>query len=413
MLCKLILRNVHRSARDYGIYLVTLILSVGMFYGFLSLSSSHYQAALPRSIHLELLERGMQVAIPVLGLLLLFLLSYVNAHLLRAKQKSFAVQTILGMERRTVALLFFGETLLLGSLAILAGIALGAFLSQLASFVVFRAFGESYRLQPGLFPDTLAQTLLFFGGIFLVVGLRNLVLVRRLPVLSMLQADRKTESFPLRTQMRGWIPAVLLVSTAAGGLILSLLSRLSFPLPWLLALLLVLGAALWNLVTGIWFLRACRSGGGERPLFLLSLGALLAGGGLLALYPLMKSLVRQGALQAYLTMPPLLALLLVVFALVGLFSTLSWSLSRSLRPPKPRYYRNLFLLGQLKSLSGQRGQNHGRDYRGAHRRPGLLYPPPPAGGPDSRVPAGPVGLRGPSGHHIHRPGGRPAHRPAG
>lgn len=352
MLCKLILRNVHRSARDYGIYLVTLILSVGMFYGFLSLSSSHYQAALPRSIHLELLERGMQVAIPVLGLLLLFLLSYVNAHLLRAKQKSFAVQTILGMERRTVALLFFGETLLLGSLAILAGIALGAFLSQLASFAVFRAFGESYRLQPGLFPDTLAQTLLFFGGIFLVVGLRNLVLVRRLPVLSMLQADRKTESFPLRTQMRGWIPAVLLVSTAAGGLVLSLLTRLSFPLPWLLALLLVLGAALWNLVTGIWFLRACRSGGGERPLFLLSLGALLTGGGLLALYPLMKSLVRQGALQAYLTMPPLLALLLVVFALVGLFSTLSWSLSRSLRPPKPRYYRNLFLLGQLKSRLG-------------------------------------------------------------
>ena len=41
MLCKLILRNVHRSARDYGIYLVTLILSVGMFYGFLSLYSSH------------------------------------------------------------------------------------------------------------------------------------------------------------------------------------------------------------------------------------------------------------------------------------------------------------------------------------------------------------------------------------
>ena len=34
-------------------------------------------------------------------------------------------------------------------------------------------------------------------------------------------------------------------------------------------------------------------------------------------------------------MPPLLALLLVVFALVGLFSTLSWRLSRSLRPPKP------------------------------------------------------------------------------
>ena len=83
-----------------------------------------------------------------------------------------------------------------------------------------------------------------------MVGLRNLVLVRRLPVLSMLQADRKTESFPLRTQMRGWIPAVLLVSTAAGGLILSLLSRLSFPLPWLLALL-CWAAALVSLPMGL------------------------------------------------------------------------------------------------------------------------------------------------------------------
>ena len=55
----------------------------------------------------------------------------------------------------------------------------------------------------------------------------------------------------------------------------------------------------------------------------------------------------------------MLALLLVVFALVGLFSTLSWSLSRSLRPPKPRYYRNLFLLGQLKSRLGSGAKTMG------------------------------------------------------
>ena len=41
------------------------------------------------------------------------------------------------------------------------------------------------------------------------------------------------------------------------------------------------------------------------------------------------------------------------------FSTLSWSLSRSLRPPKPRYYRNLFLLGQLKSRLGSGAKTMG------------------------------------------------------
>lgn len=271
----------------------------------------------------------------MLGLLLLFLLSYVNAHLLRAKQKSFAAADHSGHGAADCGPPVFGETLLLGSLAILAGIALGAFLSQLASFVVFRAFGESYRLQPGLFPDTLAQTLLFFGGIFLVVGLRNLVLVRRLPVLSMLQADRKTESFPLRTQMRGWIPAVLLVSTAAGGLILSLLSRLSFPLPWLLALLLVLAppCGTWLREFGFFGPAAAeaesaavsalpgRAAGRGRPT------------GSVPTDEIFGTPRRTPSLSH--PMPPLLALLLVVFALVGLFSTLSWSLSRPCAHPSP------------------------------------------------------------------------------
>ena len=37
MYAKLALRNVRRTARDYLIYVVTLVLSVGMFYGFFSL----------------------------------------------------------------------------------------------------------------------------------------------------------------------------------------------------------------------------------------------------------------------------------------------------------------------------------------------------------------------------------------
>ena len=47
MYAKLALRNVRRTARDYLIYVVTLVLSVGMFYGFFSLVSPYYNATLP------------------------------------------------------------------------------------------------------------------------------------------------------------------------------------------------------------------------------------------------------------------------------------------------------------------------------------------------------------------------------
>ena len=58
MYAKLALRNVRRTARDYLIYVVTLVLSVGMFYGFFSLVSPYYNATLPVPIHLNDADRS-------------------------------------------------------------------------------------------------------------------------------------------------------------------------------------------------------------------------------------------------------------------------------------------------------------------------------------------------------------------
>lgn len=56
MYAKLALRNVKRSAKDYLIYVITLILSVGLFYGFMSIASPYYNESLPVKINLEILN---------------------------------------------------------------------------------------------------------------------------------------------------------------------------------------------------------------------------------------------------------------------------------------------------------------------------------------------------------------------
>ena len=111
MYAKLALRNVKRSAKDYLIYVITLILSVGLFYGFMSIASPYYNESLPVKINLEILNKAMRIAVPIVALLVVFLISYVNTYMLRRKQKEFAVQTIIGMEQRTVAFIFFVETM--------------------------------------------------------------------------------------------------------------------------------------------------------------------------------------------------------------------------------------------------------------------------------------------------------------
>ena len=170
MYLKLALKNMKQSTKDYLIYMITLVLSVAMFYGFFSIASPYYSNMLPISIHMEILNKAMRIAVPAVGILILFLVSYVNRYMLKRKQKEFALQTIIGMEQRTVAWIFFLENLMIGALALILGILSGTILSQLINAVVLKAFKQEFKLYFMLFPDTVLWTVCFFGIIFFITG---------------------------------------------------------------------------------------------------------------------------------------------------------------------------------------------------------------------------------------------------
>lgn len=94
----------------------------------------------------------MKAAICVITLFLLFLIRFVNHYMLRRKQKEFAVQSIMGMEQKTVGRLFFAETFMMGILSIAIGIFLGVFCSQFITAMLLTTYGKSYELSWTLFP---------------------------------------------------------------------------------------------------------------------------------------------------------------------------------------------------------------------------------------------------------------------
>ena len=78
---------------------------------FFSISSSHYHPTIGAEYNISLLAGGMKLAICGISLLLLFLIHYVNRFMLRKKAKGvLPFEATLGMEQKTIGLLFFGET---------------------------------------------------------------------------------------------------------------------------------------------------------------------------------------------------------------------------------------------------------------------------------------------------------------
>ena len=226
MYCKLIFRNVKRSARDYLIYIVTMTVCAMLFYAFLSISSRYYHPDIGAEFDLTILGDGMKIAICSVTLLILFLIRYVNNYMLLHRQREFAMQSVLGMEQRTIAWLFFAETFVLGAVCVFSGILAGMICSQFITAMLLSAYGLEYRLSWMLFPDTALLTICFFAISLMSVGLFNVRTIRKVRIIDMLCAGRQNEPQPGRSRYMRTV--TILHSIVLSGMILSGISTKYF-----------------------------------------------------------------------------------------------------------------------------------------------------------------------------------------
>ena len=205
MYAKLVFKNAKRSVKDYLIYMVTMTLCVTLFYAFLSISSSHYHPTIGAEYNISLLAGGMKLAICGISLLLLFLIHYVNRFMLRKKQKEFAVEATLGMEQRTIGLLFFWETFFLLILSVAVGILLGMIVSQVITAMLLASFGEPYTFSWSFFPDTVLLTAGFFLFCQILVGIGNVRILNKSRIIELMTANQQNEK-PLHKSR--WMPMI-------------------------------------------------------------------------------------------------------------------------------------------------------------------------------------------------------------
>ena len=208
MYAKLIFKNAKRSGKDYLIYIVTMTLCVTLFYAFLSISSTHYHPTIGAEYNISLLAGGMKLAICGISLLLLFLIHYVNRFMLRKKQSEFAVEATLGMEQKTIGLLFFGETFFLLIFSVSVGILLGMIVSQVITAMLLASFGEPYAFSWSFFPDTVLLTVGFFVVCQILVGVGNVRILNKSRIIELMTANRQNEK-PLHKSR--WMPMICII----------------------------------------------------------------------------------------------------------------------------------------------------------------------------------------------------------
>lgn len=194
MYIKMALRNAGKAKKDYTIYCMTLSICVGLFYAFMSLSSSNFNPNIGVEYNIQSAIGTLRIISILISLVLAFLIKYTNDFMIKRKKKEYAVQIIMGMEQRIIALVFFLEMIILGVFSLIMGLLLGGILSELLSGFLQISFNKNVELINVIFGDTILQTVVFFMITYSIIALFNCSVLRKEKIIDMLHAKEKKES---------------------------------------------------------------------------------------------------------------------------------------------------------------------------------------------------------------------------
>ena len=205
MLVKLALGNVRKSVADFGVYFLTVLLGVSVFYAFNSMAAQQGVLAFSESQDkmfglLGLVINGVSVFI---AFVLVFLVVYANRFLIKRRTREFGLYLALGMSTGDVVRIVLLESLVVGAASLAAGIALGVGLSQLLLYATSLMFQADVATASGFAfvfsADALVKTLAVFAAIFVLAALLNARTVARTRLIDLMRAGDKSDEMKLRS----------------------------------------------------------------------------------------------------------------------------------------------------------------------------------------------------------------------
>lgn len=210
---KLAVTNLKNNRKTYVPYILTVMLTVMMYY-IMSALSMNTSALEFHSSLAGILPLGVRVIL-IFAVIFLF---YTNSFLIKQRKKEIGVYNILGMGKRHIARMLLIETLVTASIGIGAGVCGGIVLSKLMYLVFLKIIHYDVGMKFELSVTPVIHTVIVFGIIFLLTLIYNLLQIKLANPIELLHGGNVGEKEP-KTK---WIMTIFGLAALGAGYYLAL-----------------------------------------------------------------------------------------------------------------------------------------------------------------------------------------------
>lgn len=204
---RLALTSLRKNKSVYTPYLMVSALMVMMFYILRSIRIMLVQVQVTGGESMGII---LDMSLWVCGIFSLIILFYVNSFVMKRRAKEFGLFSILGMEKRHMAILAGWEVLFCAVGSIGVGILCGALLSQLMFLLLLNLVQIETPLTFQIPLDALWMTIELFLAAWVVILLRNIHTVGKADPIALLQSRKEGEKEPKTRRLLALLGAVTL-----------------------------------------------------------------------------------------------------------------------------------------------------------------------------------------------------------
>ena len=216
MYFRLAFTNIINNRRLYVPHMLTGAGLMAVFYIMLTLSFDDRLKNVKGGSYLPSI---MGLGLIIVGIVSVILMLYTNSFLMKQRQSEFGLYNVLGMEKRHIGRILFCETLISGTVALLAGLTFGIILYKICALLICRILKVESVL--GFYHVTLTTvlpSLFIFVAMYGAIFVFNRIRIALLKPAQLLQSTHEGEKEP-RTK---WLVAVIGFLTLGAGYFLAL-----------------------------------------------------------------------------------------------------------------------------------------------------------------------------------------------
>ena len=188
---KLSFMNLRQNIKNYGMYIFSMIFSIVVFYNFVTLMFSEQFRQIQ---DLNVVSTLAMVCAIVLFLFFIFFISYSSSFFIEQRKKEFGIYTFMGVDNNKIALLFAGEGLLIGIIALVGGIFGGVLTNKLFLMALAKISKVNTVMKFEISKESILITSLIFLGILICVFIKEYIALLRTDITKLINATNIYQS---------------------------------------------------------------------------------------------------------------------------------------------------------------------------------------------------------------------------